>query len=275
MEILHAILLGIIEGITEFLPVSSTGHLTIAERLLGYDIGDPAITAFTAFIQTGATLATMLYFRKDLWRVLKAWFNGLSGRAKRGADYKLGWGIIIGSIPIAIVGIAFKEHIETTIRSLWIVAIGLLAWSAVMYLTERYAKQSRSEKSATWKDTLFIGLVQCMSLVPGVSRSGATISASFMRGFDRVTATRLSFFLSIPALLAAGILQVATHADDIDARVGWLPTIVATVVSFLVAYVAVAWLLKFIAHHSFKSFIVYRVAIGSILILLLVTGVLE
>lgn len=275
MDILHAILLGIIEGITEFLPVSSTGHLTIAERLLGYDIGDPAITAFTAFIQTGATLATIIYFRKDLWRVFRAWFNGLAGKAKRGSDYRLGWGIIIGSIPIAIVGIAFKEHIETTIRSLWIVAIGLLAWSAVMYVTERYAKQARSEKSATWKDTLFIGVVQCVSLFPGVSRSGATISASFVRGFDRLTATRLSFFLSIPALLAAGILQVVTHAGDIDARVGWIPTLVATVVSFAVAYVAVAWLLKFIAHHSFKSFIVYRVALGGILVVLLATGVIS
>lgn len=275
MDILHAILLGIVEGITEFLPVSSTGHLTIMERVLGYDIGDPAITAFTAFIQTGATLATILYFRKDLWRMLKAWFTGLQNKSKRGVDYKLGWGIIIGSVPIAIVGIAFKHQIETTIRSLWIVAIGLLAWSLVMYLSERYAKQSRSEKAATWRDTLFIGVMQCLSLFPGVSRSGATISASFMRGFDRVTATRLSFFLSIPALLAAGILQVVTRGGDIGERVGWLPTIVATVVSFVVAYVAVAWLLKFIAHHTFKSFIIYRVALGSLLVVLLATGVLE
>lgn len=275
MEILHAILLGIVEGITEFLPVSSTGHLTILERVLGYDIDDPAMTAFTAFIQTGATLATILYFRKDLGRVLTSWFKGLADKSKRNVDYKLGWGIIIGSIPIAIVGLVFKDQIETTLRSMWLVAIGLLGWSLVMYLTEHYAKQSRSEKQATWKDTLFIGVVQCLSLVPGVSRSGATISASFVRGFDRVTATRLSFFLSIPALMAAGILQVVTRASDIGERVGWLPTIVATVVSFLVAYVAVAWLLKFIAHHTFKSFIVYRVALGSILVVLLLTGVLE
>jgi undecaprenyl-diphosphatase len=275
MELVHAILLGIVEGITEFLPVSSTGHLTIVERLLGYDIGDPAMTAFTAFIQTGATLATILYFRKDLWRVLTGWFKGLRTPSKRGADYKLGWGIIIGSIPIAIVGLVFKDQIETTIRSLWIVAFGLLGWSLVMYLTERYAKQSRSEKQTTWKDTLFIGLIQCLSLVPGVSRSGATISASFMRGFDRVTATRLSFFLSIPALMAAGLLQVTTRASDIGERVGWPPTIVATIVSFVVAYIAVAWLLKFIAHHSFKSFIVYRVALGTLLVVLLMAGVLE
>lgn len=275
MDILHAILLGIIEGITEFLPVSSTGHLTIAERLLGYNIDDPAMTAFTAFIQTGATLATVLYFRRDIARVFTAWIKGLRAKEARNADYRLGWGVIIGSIPIAIVGLTFKDQIETTLRSMWLVAIGLLAWSAVMYLSERYAKQDRSEKQVTWKDTLFVGVIQCLALVPGVSRSGATISASFMRGFDRMTATRLSFFLSIPALMAAGVLQVTTRAADIGERVGWVPTIVATIVSFVVAYVAVAWLLKFIAGHSFKSFIVYRVVLGSVLIVLLMTGVLS
>lgn len=275
MDILHAIILGIIEGITEFLPVSSTGHLTIAERLLGYDISDPAITAFTAFIQTGATLATVLFFWKDISRVFKAWTRGLIDKKHRKSpDYRLGWGVVIGSIPIAIIGLLFKDQIETILRSMWFVAIGLLAWSAVMYLAERYAVQDRSEKQVTWKDTLFVGVIQCVALVPGVSRSGATISASFMRGFDRMTATRLSFFLSIPALMAAGIFQVITEADAIGQRIGWVPTIIATVVSFFVAYVAVAWLLKFIAGHSFKSFIVYRVVLGLVLVVLLSTGVL-
>lgn len=275
MDILHAILFGIIEGITEFLPVSSTGHLTIAEKLLGYDIDDPAITAFTAFIQTGATLATVLYFRRDIWRVVIGWLRGLRGGPRDNADYRLGWAIIIGSIPIAVVGLIFKDEIATTLRSMWLVAIGLLGWSLVMYVAEKYAKQTRSESQTTWKDTLFIGLMQCVALIPGVSRSGATISASFMRGFDRMTATRLSFFLSIPALMAAGILQVITEADGIGQRVGWIPTIIATVVSFMVAYVAVAWLLKFIATHSFKSFIVYRVALGLVLVVLLTTGVIS
>lgn len=275
MDILHAILLGMIEGITEFLPISSTGHLTIAEKLLGYNIDDPAITAFTAFIQTGATLATLIYFRKDIWRVITGWLKGITHGQRDTADYRLGWGIIIGSIPIAIVGLLFKDQITTTLRNMWFVAIGLLAWSLVMYLTERYAKQTRSEAAATWKDTLFIGLMQCIALIPGVSRSGATISASFIRGFDRVTATRLSFFLSIPALMAAGLLEVVTEADGIGQRIGWMPTIVATLVSFIVAYVAVAWLLKFIATHSFKSFIVYRVVLGLVLVVLLTTGVLS
>lgn len=273
MDILHAILLGVIEGITEFLPISSTGHLTIAERLLGYDIADPALTAFTAFIQIGATLATILYFRKDIVRVSKALIRGVKG-AERDNDYRLGVGVIVGTIPIAIVGLAFKDQIETTLRSLWIVAIGLFVWSIVMYLTERHSKQDRSEKQITWKDTLFVGLLQCLALVPGVSRSGATISASFMRGFDRVTATRLSFYLSIPALMAAGIMEAVTKADEIGERVGWASTAIATIVSFIVGYLAVAWMLKFIAGHTFRSFIVYRMVLAVCLMVLLTTGVL-
>lgn len=275
MDLLHAVIFGIIEGITEFLPISSTGHLTIAEQLLGYNINDPAVTAFTAFIQTGATLATVLYFREDIWRVITAWLAGITGGNKDTPDYRMGWAIIIGSIPIAIVGITFKDQIETSLRSMWLVAFGLLGWSVVMYLTEKYASQQRKEKSTTWKDTLFIGAMQCIALIPGVSRSGSTIAASFMRGFDRMTATRLSFFLSIPALMAAGILQAVTHASEIGEQIGWAPTIVATVVSFFVAYVAVAWLLKYIATHTFKVFILYRGALGVLLLILLTTGVLN
>jgi undecaprenyl-diphosphatase len=275
MDLIHAVILGVVEGITEFLPVSSTGHLTITEKLLGYDISDPALIAFTAFIQVGATLATVLYFRKDLWRVAAAWCAGLFHGKRDTADYRLGWGIIIGSLPIAVIGITFKHQIETGLRSLWLIAAGLLVWSAVMYIAEKYASQKRNERSTTWRDTLFVGVMQCISLIPGVSRSGATISAGFFRGFDRVTATRLAFFLSIPALFAAGLLEVFTQATSIEARIGWVPTVVATVVSFIVAYVAVAWLLRFIAHHSFKSFIVYRVALGVLLVVLLTTGVLE
>lgn len=275
MSILHAIILGIIEGITEFLPVSSTGHLTIGEKLLGYRIDDPAMTAFTAFIQVGATLATVIYFRKDIVRVATAWLGGIFGGNKNTPDYRLGWGIVVGSIPIAVVGLLFKDQIETGLRSLWFVAWALILWSFVMYWAEKHATQKRHEKSTTWRDTLFVGVMQCVALIPGVSRSGATISAGFLRGFDRMTATRLSFFLSIPALLAAGVLEVVTKADDIGQRVGWAPTITATVVSFIVAYIAVAWLLKFIATHSYKSFVVYRIGLGVLLMVLLVTGVLE
>lgn len=269
MDILHAILLGIIEGLTEFLPVSSTGHLTIVEELLGYDINSPAMTAFTAFIQIGATLATVLYFRRDIWRVARAWVVGLRGGDKANVDYKMGWAVIIGSLPIAAVGLLFKDSIETTLRSLWVVAIGLIVWSVVMYAAERFGSQRKKESETTWKDTLFIGLAQCLALIPGVSRSGATISASLYKGFDKVAATRLSFFLSIPALSAAGVLQATTKADDISLHVGWGATLVATIISFLVGYAAVAWLIKFIATHSFKPFIIYRVILGCSLLVLL------
>lgn len=275
MSILDAIILGIIEGITEFLPVSSTGHLTIAEKLLGYDINDPAVTAFTAFIQIGATLATVIFFRKDIWRVIRAWVSGVTGGSRNNADYRMGWAIIIGSVPIAMVGLLFKDQIATSLRSLWFVAAGLILWSGVMYVAERYAKQSRTESNTTWKDTLFVGIMQCIALVPGVSRSGATISAALFKGFDRMTATRLSFFLSIPALMAAGIFQAVTETAEIGTRIGWLPTFVATVVSFIVAYVAVAWLLKYIATHTFTAFIWYRLALGLILVLLLATGIIS
>lgn len=275
MSILHAILFGIIEGITEFLPISSTGHLTIAEQWLGYDIQDPAMTAFTAFIQIGATLATILYFRKDIWRVAKGWLAGLAGDSKDNVNYRLGWAVIIGSVPIAVVGLLFKDYIETGLRDMWFVAFGLLIWSGVMYVAEKTASQTRKESQATWRDTLFVGLVQCIALIPGVSRSGATISGALFRGFDRVTATRLSFFLAIPVLLAAGTLQAVTHAKEIDRLIGWTPTLVATIVSFIVAYAAIAWLLRYIASHSFALFIVYRVVLGSVLIVLLTTGVIK
>jgi undecaprenyl-diphosphatase len=275
MGFFEAILLGIIEGITEFLPISSTGHLTIAEKLLGLPIDAADVTAFTAIIQTGAVLATLLYFRKDIWRLLAGWFGGLFDSSKRGSDYKFGWAVILGSIPIGIVGLAFKDQVETTLRSLWFVAAALLVWSGVMWLADSTATQARHEKDATWKDTLFIGLFQCLALVPGVSRSGATMSAGLLRGLDRVTATRLAFFLAIPALLAAGVQQAASEGSAISGGVGWPATIVATVVSFAVAYVSIAWLLKYIARHNFSIFIIYRVALSVILLALLATGTIS
>ena len=275
MEWWHAILFGVIEGVTEFLPVSSTGHLTIAEKLLGYRIDDPDITAFTAIIQVGAVLATVLYLRRDIWRVGVAWFRGLANEKQRKRDYKFGWAVLIGSVPIGIIGLLFKDEIEGVLRSLWFVAGALILWSAVMWFADRHAKQDRSEQDTTWHDTLIIGITQCLALIPGISRSGATMSAGLLRGFDRVTVTRLSFFLSIPALLAAAILQTVTEFDQISTGVGWGPTLLATVVSFGVAYVAVAWLLKFIARHDYSSFIWYRVALGVVLIVLLSTNIIE
>lgn len=273
MSLLQAIVFGIIEGITEFLPISSTGHLTIAEKLMGFSIDDAGVTAFTAIIQTGAVLATVIYFRKDIARILAAWVRGLFAASGRGtADYRFGWAIILGSVPIGITGLLFKDQIETTLRSLWFVAISLLLWSGVMWFADRVATQQRHEKDTTWKDTLVIGIVQCLALIPGVSRSGATMSAGLLRGFDRVTVTKLSFFLSIPALIAAGILQAITESDKIASSVGWTSTVVATAVSFVVAYASVAWLLKYVAKHTYALFIWYRVALSLVLIILLAAG---
>ena len=276
MNIFEAVLLGAIEGVTEFLPISSTGHLTIAEKLLGYSIDDPDITAFTAIIQSGAVLATVIFLRRDLVRIVAAWFRGIfRAGARRDADYRYGWAIILGSLPIGIIGLLFQDTIETTLRSLWFVASALMVWSGVMWFADRAATQIRHEDDVTWKDTLIIGLVQSLALIPGISRSGATMSAGLLRDFDRVTVTKLSFFLSIPALLGATALQSVTEFDNISDGVGWLNTIVATVVSFVVGYAAVAWLLKYIAGHTYSLFIGYRLVLGALLMVLLATNVIE
>lgn len=275
MDLLHAILLGIVEGITEFLPISSTGHLTIAEKLLGYQIDTPEMTAFTAVIQIGAIIAAIVYFWSDIIRVFTAWCRGLVDRQARQSDYTFGWGIIIGSVPIIIAALVFKDQIETVFRSLWFVAIGLILWSVVLWIADRKAKETKQEKDITWKDTLAIGLTQCFALIPGVSRSGATISAGLLRGLDRVAATRLSFFLGIPALVAAGGYQAIKYVDDISTGVGWVPVAAAIVTSFAVGYVAIAWLIKFVASNNFSLFIWYRVALGGVIAVLLLTNTIS
>ena len=270
MDYLQAVILGIVEGLTEFLPVSSTGHLTIAEQLLGLQVDDPAVTGFTAVIQMGAIAAVVLYFFGDIWRIARAWVLGLVKPEYRGKfDHRMGWFVIAGSIPIGIVGILAKDLITGPLRSLWVVAVALIAWSAVMLLAERSARQNRDERSLSIRDVIVVGLVQCVALVPGVSRSGATISAGLFRGLDRVTATRLSFFLSIPALVAAGIFELK---DALGGDIGLGQTIVGTLVSFVVAYASIAWLLRFVAHHSIGRFVPYRVGLGLLLIVALSAG---
>jgi undecaprenyl-diphosphatase len=272
VNIFEAVLLGAVEGITEFLPVSSTGHLTIVEKLLGYNIEAADITAFTAIIQSGAVFATVIFLRKDLVRIVAAWFRGLVSKdARKEPDWRFAWAVILGSIPIGIVGLAFQSTIETTLRSLWFVAGALILWSGVMAFADHAATQVRHEDDTTWKDTLAIGVVQCLALIPGVSRSGATMSAGLLRDFDRVTVTKLSFFLSIPALLGATVLQVHDEAGNIANGVGWANTLTATLVSFVVGFAAVAWLLKFVAKHSYSIFIAYRVVLGALLMVLLAT----
>jgi undecaprenyl-diphosphatase uppP len=274
----QAIILGIIEGVTEFLPVSSTGHLTIVEKLMGMRIDDPSLTAFTAVIQIGAILAAIIYFWSDIWRVLSAWWRGLWWkRARRQFDYAYGWAIIIGSVPIAVIGLLFKDQVETVLRSLWFVAVALIGWSLVMWWADKRSEKAshRSERQTTWRDTLAIGVGQCLALIPGISRSGATISVGLLRGFDRVTVTKLSFFLGIPALVAAGLLEMLTASKHIAGGVGWTATGLATIVSFVVGYVAISWLLKFVARNDFSLFIWYRVGLGGLIIVLLMSGAIS
>lgn len=276
MNLLQAIILGIVEGVTEFLPVSSTGHLTIVEKLFGLAIDDKGITAFTAIIQVGAIIAVIVYFRSDIGRLFLAWVRGLSAKeARSDPDYRFAWYIIIGSIPIGIIGFAAKDIVSGGLRNLWFVVAALVLWSGVMYLAERVARQARAESSITVRDALVIGLMQCIALIPGVSRSGATISAGLFQGFNRVAATRISFFLSIPALVAAGAYEAGTQASAVSLSVGWLPTVVATGVSFIVAYAAIAWLLRIVAKHSITVFIGYRLALAAVVSLLLLTGVIS
>ncbi|MEP6815951.1 MAG: undecaprenyl-diphosphate phosphatase [Marmoricola sp.] len=272
MNYFDAVVLGIVEGLTEFLPVSSTGHLTIVEKWLGLKVAAPDVTGFTAVIQMGAIAAVILYFAKDIWLIARAWVLGLFKAEYRGTfDHRMGWYVILGSIPIGIVGLAAKDFIKSDLRSLWIVAVALILWSAVMLYAERRGRQDRPEQQLGLKDALVVGAVQCIALVPGVSRSGATISAGLLRGLDRVAATRLSFFLSIPALLAAGLFELK---DALGGSISIGETLVGTVVSFVVAYASVAWLLRFVAHHSIGKFVPYRVVLGVLVIVLLASGVM-
>ncbi len=260
LGLIDAVVLGVVEGLTEFLPVSSTGHLTIAEGLLGLEVDDPSVTAFTAVIQTGAIAACLIYFASDIARFVRAFVAGLtSAAARQSDDWRFTLAVGFGSLPIGVVGLLFADVIKgPVLRSLAAVAVGLIAWSAVMVLAERRATQSRGEADVTIRDGVLIGLAQCIALVPGVSRSGATISAGLLLGIDRVAATRLSFFLSIPALMAAGLTELPSALDGVEPG----PVAVGTIVSFLVGYASIAWLLRLVASRSIVFFVPYRVALG-------------
>lgn len=278
---LQAIILGVVEGLTEFLPISSTGHLTITEQLLGLPVDDPAITAYTAIIQIGAIVATFIYFAGKIARLFRAWVAGLRSREGReDPDYTLAWAVIVGSLPVGVVGFLARDLISGALRSLWVVAAALILWSGVIWVAEQrhdvLEKKGiqRDEHHITVKDGLVIGLVQCFSLIPGVSRSGATISAGLMRGIDRVTATELSFFLAIPALTAAGIFEAYSGKDEL-VELGIGPMLVGMVVAFATAYASIAWLLRFVASNSLRPFIWYRVGLGLLVAAGLVTGVLS
>ncbi|MGW1915657.1 undecaprenyl-diphosphate phosphatase [Streptomyces sp. NPDC002076] len=270
----QAVVLGIVEGVTEFLPVSSTGHLKIAEGLMSIPVEDTSVVGFTAVIQVGAIAAVLFYFFKDIVRIVSAWGRGLRNREERHHhDYKFAWWVIYATIPIVVVGLAAKKLVEGPLGSLWVVAGSLIVGSAVMWAADQMGRHKRGEDDTTFKDAMWVGCSQILALLfPGFSRSGATMSTALVLDLDRVAATRLSFFLGIPALTGAGLYELK---DAVGAGVGVVPLAVGTAVSFVVAYASIAWLLKFVAKHSFNAFVIYRIVIGVGLLGLLATGVLS
>ena len=262
MNIGQAVLLGVVEGLTEFLPVSSTGHLLITEHLLGLSnettAERDALIGFTAVIQTGAIFAAVLYFLRDIVALVRSFVGGLVSSEKRaGGDFRFALAVGLGCLPIAVVGLLLKSVIKDIDGSLLSVALGLILFSAVFVVAERRGRQEETDLSV--RDGLVMGLAQCVALVPGVSRSGATISAGLLRGLDRVTATRVSFLLGIPALLGAGLLSLG---DATKNTTGTTATAVATIVSFVVGYASIAFLLRFVAGHRITAFVPYRLLVG-------------
>lgn len=268
----QTIVLAVLQGLTEFLPVSSSGHLAIASRV--FFAGD-AGASFTAVTQLGTEAAVLIYFARDIWRILTAWFGGLTDAARRTADYWLGWWVIIGTIPICVLGLLFKDQIRSGARNLWVIATAMIVFSAVIALAEYIGKQTRDVEQLTWKDSVIVGLAQCLALVPGVSRSGATISAGLFLGMNRELAARFGFLLAIPAVLASGLFSLPDAFKPVTEGMSatGAQLTVAILIAFVVGYAAVSWFLKFLVRHSMYWFVGYRVVLGVTVLALLGTGV--
>jgi undecaprenyl-diphosphatase len=270
LDYLEAVVLGLIQGLTEFLPISSSAHLRIFPEWFGW--GDPG-AAFTAVIQIGTELAVLIYFRRDIWRIGSTWVRSLFQPEYRGhLDARMGWYVIVGSLPIVVLGVLLKNVIERDFRNLWVIAGTLIVFGLILGIADRFSG-TRGLKQVSLKDAVLLGLAQTLALVPGVSRSGATISMGLFLGMGREAATRFAFLLAIPAVVGAGLYELKeipnSHNDY-----GWGPTIVATVVSFVVGYAAIAWLLRYVSTHSYIPFVIYRVALGVLTLGLLWAGVL-
>jgi undecaprenyl-diphosphatase len=268
MSWVQVIVLAILQGLTEFLPVSSSGHLAIASRVF---FTEDAGASFTAVTQLGTEVAVLVYFARDIARIIKAWWGGLFVTAHRTADYWLGWWVIIGTIPIGVFGLLFKDEIRTGARNLWLIAIALIVFSAVIAAAEYYGRQTRRVEQLTWKDSVIVGLAQCLALIPGVSRSGATISAGLFVGMDRELAARFGFLLAIPAVFASGLdsLPDAFHPVGEGMSASGPQLSVATLIAFVVGFAAVAWFLRFLVRHSMYWFVGYRVVLGTVVLILL------
>ncbi len=270
MSILEAIVLGIVQGLTEFLPISSTAHLRIVPAFLGWE--DPG-AAFTAVTQLGTMAAVLLYFRHDLWRIARMWTVSLRRPELRSQlDARMGWYILLGTIPIGIAGLLFSDQIESGARDLYLIGTTLIVLGFLLLVAERVSRHERPIQDIKRRDGIVIGIAQACALVPGVSRSGATITAGLFLGFTRESAARYSFLLSVPAVVLSGVFELRKIGDEEGAGLG--PTLLATICAFVVGYASIAFLLRWLAHHSTVVFVVYRVALGALVIVLASAGVI-
>ncbi len=274
MEWLQAIILGLVQGLTEFLPISSSGHIRIVGQFLPHN-EDPG-AAFTAITQLGTETAVLVFFWKDIMRIIKNWFGSLTGKVDRkDPDARMGWFIIIGSLPIGILGVLLEDYIDTSFRSLWITATMLIVFAIILGVADRIGKEQRELKELTVKHGILFGFAQALALIPGVSRSGGTITAGLLMGYTREAAARYSFLLAIPAVFASGLYKlVGSIGDGFTGYYGFGSTMLATAVGFVVAYFIIGWFLKFVSNNSYSLFVWYRIALGLALYILLGTGVL-
>jgi undecaprenyl-diphosphatase len=274
VSLLEAIVLGIAQGLTEFLPISSTGHLRIIPAFAGWE--DPG-AAFTAVTQLGTMAAVLLYFRQDLARIARAWLRSVRDRdARRELDARLGWYILLGTIPIGIFGILFKDQIETGARDLYLIGVTLIVLGLVLLVADRTGKLERSIEQIRTRDGFLMGLAQALALIPGVSRSGSTITAGLFLGFDRTAAARFSFLLSIPAVVLSGLLELGSIVSGEEGQhTGAAELAVATLLAFVTGYASIAFLLRWLTSHSLTVFVVYRVALGALVIALTASGAIS
>jgi len=267
---LQAIVLGIVQGLTEFLPISSSGHLRIVPAFFGWE--DPG-AAFTAVIQLGTMAAVLLYFRKDLWRIASTWLRSLRRPELRGElDARMGWYIIAGTVPISILGLAFSDQIENEARNLYLIGTTLIVLGLILYAADRAARQERDVTSVTLRDSVIVGFAQALALIPGVSRSGATITAGLLLGFDRASAARYSFLLSVPAVVLSGLFELRKIGEEEGA--GFAATALATLLAFIVGYASIAFLLRWLTSHTMNIFVVYRVTLGVLVLALAGAGLI-
>ena len=273
MSFIEALILGLIQGLTEFLPISSSAHVQIAQQLMGLsDLSRPELTAFIATIQLGTEIAVVAYFAKDIRRIVTAWFGWASKpKSTMTADAKLGWLIIIGTVPVVLLGLAFRDFIENDVRSLWVIAFTLIGFGILLGIADLVGKKRTSISNLSYQHGVLFGLGQALALIPGVSRSGGTITVGLLLGYTRQAAARYSFLLAIPAVLASGLYLFFSTFGDLNQEM-LLATIVATVVSGIVGLAVIHYLLKYLESGSFLPFVAWRVIVGLWLLWMLSSG---